>query len=151
MTNTGKILALAGAGVAWIAYRAYTAYKRLKYRFTNVRLVSSVGTQVTLGVDFEIYNPTAVSLSVGQFNADIYLQGSVVGHVFYDCNTVMLSNAISVFPLQVVVDTAKATTTAWNALAVSTIQEWTITIDGRLVVQGFEVPIRFDYPLSKLK
>ena len=150
MTKTGKILSLVGAGVAWLVYRTYTSYKRLKYRFSNVRFIGASGTNVTLGVDFELYNPTAVSLRIGTFRANLFLQGVVVGHVAYNCNTVMMSNAISVFPLSVTIDTAKVTETAWNLLAVSTLQQWTITIDGELQVEGYNIPVSFDYPLSKL-
>ena len=146
-----KLLYIIGAALAWIAYRAYTAYRGLKYRFSNIRFVSASGTAVTLGVDFELFNPTAITLKVGRLSAGLWLQGEKVGTVVYDCDTVLMANAVGVFPLQVTIDTAQVFNTAWNALAVTTIQQWVLTFSGRLEIAGHELPVRFEYPLKDLK
>lgn len=146
-----KLLYIVGAGLVWIAYRAYTAYRGLKYRFGNIRFVSASGTVVTLGVDFELFNPTAITLTPGRLDAGLFLQGQQVGTVVYDCDTTLMANAVGVFPLQITIDTAKVFNTAWNALAVSTIQQWVLTFSGTLAISGHNLPVRFDYPLKDLK
>lgn len=145
-----KIYWLLGAGVAWVAYRAYYSYKNLKYRFTNVKFVKAQGSVVTLSVDFEIYNPTAITLNIGQLKAGLFLQNTQVGNIVYDCNTNMMSKAVSIYPITIEIDTQKVIKTSWDLLATSTLQQWTLTIAGSLQVEKKTIPVRFDYPLSKL-
>ena len=150
MSNTRKILAFAGLFAGYLAYSAYTAYKRIRYRFGKIRFVGLQASTLQLSVPFEIYNPTSVNLTVGNFYSDVYLQGAQIGSVVYPVNRTVLAKQVTTFEILINVDLPASIAQSVELLQYSSLQQWVLHFEGSIAVENHNIGISYDFPLSNL-
>ena len=146
-----KAYIITAAGIiAYVAIRAYQAWKEVKYKFTNFRFAGMSTQQISLSMDFVVYNPTSVSVAVGDLDLAIMLNGQQVGFVNNLANIELQRNGITVFPLIATFDSSESVMQIVNSLGQSAVQYWTLTFVGTLKVEGHSLPIRYNVPLNDI-
>ena len=151
MSNVRTYMIAAAGLAAFFIARALQAWRDIRYKFDNVTFAGGNINEVYLTLDFVLYNPTSISLANGDLDLDVYLENRKVGEIHHLANKMLEGKTITSFPLGVTINTADTIDQAWTLLGTSTVQQWTITLQGELQVAGHRLPIRYDYNLSQLK
>lgn len=145
-----------GLGLFGIAFiigsRVKTIYNAIRYTIQNLRFVNfdlSSGN-ISLAFDFVVYNPTMVSVTIDSLNGGIYLQGQQIGIVNMPVGRELRAKESTGIPVLINVLSTDAIAQIVNLLSYSTMQQWTINLSGTLVVNGHDVAISYNYPLSNI-
>ncbi len=151
---SGRNLILAAAGVcAFLWYRAKTAYGQLKIAMKGWRVQGMTADCVVLRTSFAITNPTRYNFTIGQLEADLYLNGEKVGRAACPINRRIAARRTMTINVGLQISTTETLKTVWNYFAdplTGAYGAMILAIDGTITIDEKQVRIYNEYGLTEL-
>lgn len=144
--------AIAAVALAYQAYKYITRQKKLlekwDYEILAVRLLGVTKDFLDLQIEMEIQNPSAVSLTVSEFNMDVYVEGIKVGNTSKKGQYMIPKYGKNVLQFQVRANyKALGPSLAVLISKIGKIDEVRVRLAGRMYVEtvpGVFAPVPFD-------
>ena len=150
---SGRNLILAAAGVcAFLWYRAKTAYSQLRITMKGWRVQGMTAESVVLRTSFAITNPTRYNFTIGQIDADLYLNGEKVGRAALPINRRLAAQRTMTINVGLQIGITETLQTVWNYFAdplTGAYGSMILAIDGTITIDGKEVKIYNEYGLTE--
>lgn len=128
------------AAVLWLSWRSIL--RRIRYRIAGLQLVSVTPEAVKLNLMVELYNPSGISAQIGDFFAQVYINGMQVGVVSYPINRYLQPRAINRFTIQVTAQPQFLTAALWQQLISGNLMNMDMDVVGNVQVDRWRVPVR---------
>lgn len=133
---------LLGAAAIWWVYRKYQFSQGVSFLITKIGIGGSF-LMPEINLDVTIYNPTSISTTISNINAELFLaSGQKVAEVYYNQKTDIKANSQVVLPLQAVTTLSGAV----NAISeVIRSKSANFKLTGTAVVDGVYLPFDINY------
>lgn len=128
-----NIILLIGGVVAALYLRGRNILNRLAYKIAKVQLVSITPQEIKLNVNVLINNPTNITAQVGDFIANVYINGQYVGNVNYPINRYLMSGVNS-FIVGVSLNPTQVGSIVWQQLQSGNIYNMDMDVMGEIVI-----------------
>lgn len=148
---TAKLLILGIVGVLGYALlKGHDYYSRLAYRFVGYKITDiSIAdkTVVSIALNFQIYNPTPVTLTVNSVVGDIYVNNYYIGKLNSRIDQIIYSDSVSSVTLTVEADANRVGVVAIGELIKNKFTNMLVRFDGDITVEGIAVPVNIEQTL----
>lgn len=127
--------------------KAYDYYKRLNYRFVGYKinridLNQEPTAQILL--NWQIYNPTPVTLTVNSIQGKVFVNGYYVGDINNTIQQLVYSDSVSNVTLNVIADVKQAGILAISELLSGQFNQFTVKFDGNVTVEDITIPLNIE-------
>lgn len=126
------------------AGKAYDYYKRLNYRFVGYKINHIDLNQATILLNWQIYNPTPVTLTVNSIQGKVFVNGYYVGDINNTIQQLVYSDSVSNVTLNVIADVKQAGILAISELLSGQFSQFTVKFDGNVTVENITIPLNIE-------
>lgn len=144
----GKVVVFGIIGVIGYALlKGYDYYRRLAYRFVGYEIKDiTINEQpsVNVGLKFQIYNPTPVTLTVNSIQGKVIVNGVYIGDIDNTIQQLVYSDSVSNVTLNVIADVKQAGILAISELLSGQFSQFTVKFDGNVTVENITIPLNIE-------
>lgn len=148
---TAKLLILGIVGVlGYSLFKGHDYYSRLAYRFVGYKITDisiTDNTVISIALNFQIYNPTPVTLTVNSVVGDIYVNNYYIGKLNSRIDQIIYSDSVSSVTLTVEADANRVGVVAIGELIKNKFTNMLVRFDGDITVEGIAVPVNIEQTL----
>ena len=130
-----NLILLMGGALAFLYLRGRNVLRRLAYKIAGVQLVSVSAEEIKLNVNLLINNPTNIRAMLGNFIANVYINGQYVGNINYPVNRYLVPGVNNI-TVGLSLNPTSAGSVIWSQLQSGNIYNMQMDIDGSIDVDN---------------
>lgn len=138
---SSNVILFGGCALALLYLHARNLVGRLAYKIGGVSLVSIGREEVKLNVTLYVNNPTSIRAQVGNFIANLYINGQYVGKVDYPVNR-YLNPGVNNFIVGVTLNPTMVGSVLWTQLQSGNLYNMSMDIDGAIDIDSKQLKIK---------
>ena len=120
--------------------RARNIVRNIAFKIVGVQLVSIYPEEIKLNVNLLINNPTKIKVMLGNFIANVYINGVDVGDINYPVNRYLLSG-VNDITVGLTLNPTTVGDVLWKQLQSGSIYNMSMTIDGSIDVNDKKISV----------
>jgi len=143
----GGVLALVGGIVLWVKYQSELASK-LVYSMKNAKLRKINANQILADFDFEVKNPTELTINIDSIDIDVYGNDVLLTNIKSKKESFVLKNSTTLIPLVLDVNPTLLSKNSFELINLATnLKATRLTFRGKIKVRkfGLVIPVPFIY------
>lgn len=150
MTKNTKYILL-GAAVIWLLFgRTIDAFYNMLFKLYQFTIVSFSKDSTVIRVDVACKNTTTKELYIRTIDFDVYFNDQYVAHINNAVNRRIAANSTDILPVLITVDNTKISNSVLQQLSTGIIDNWSITLKGRVSVDNIYLPLNMSFLASEL-
>ena len=130
-----NLIYIVSGALAILYLRGRNLLRKLAYKIAGVQLVSITAEEIKLNINLLINNPTNIQVMLGNFIANVYINGAYVGNINYPVNRYLLSG-INNITVGLTLNPTTVGNVLWMQLQSGNIYNMVMDIDGSIDVDN---------------
>lgn len=126
--------------LALLLLRGRNIVRNIAFKIVGVQLVSIYPEEIKLNVNLLINNPTKIKVMLGNFIANVYINGVDVGDINYPVNRYLLSG-VNDITVGLTLNPTTVGDVLWGQLQSGSIYNMSMTIDGSIDVNDKKISV----------
>lgn len=147
--NTKYILL--GAAVIWLLFgRTIDAVYNMLFKLYQFTIVSFNKDTTVIRVDIACKNTTTKELYIRTIDFDVFFNSGYVAHINNPVNRRIAANSTDILPVLLTIDNKSIGNEILQQLSSGIIDNWSITLKGRVSVDNIYLPLNMSFLASEL-
>lgn len=130
-----NLIYIVSGALAILYLRGRNLLRKLAYKIAGIQLVSITAEEIKLNINLLINNPTNIQVMLGNFIANVYINGVYVGYINYPVNRYLLSG-INNITVGLTLNPTTVGNVLWTQLQSGNIYNMVMDIDGSIDVDN---------------
>lgn len=130
-----KTILVIGGIAAFLWLRGRNILRQLAYKIAGIQLVSLTKEEIKLNVNLLINNPTNIRAMLGNFIANVYINGTYVGNINYPVNRYLVPGVNNI-TVGLSLNPTTTGSVIWTQLQSGNIYNMAMDVDGTIDINN---------------